>query len=94
MPWPASIAGEIVESLRSREVDGVIAGRTPAAMIFKIGDEVRVTHGALSMLQGIIERVPDVTIQDIDADTRLKLTIEIFGRATSVDLAAWQVEKT
>jgi serine/threonine protein kinase len=35
----------------------------------------------------------DVAIEDIDADTRLRLLVDIFGRLTPVGLEAWQVEK-
>ena len=45
------------------------------------------------MTTGKIEQVPDVASEDIDADTRLRLTINIFGRPTPVELAAWQIEK-
>lgn len=91
---PAAIADTHIAALRSREVEGVIAGRTPARMIFKKGEHVRVAHGPFTTFPGIIEEVPDVAIEDIDADTRLKLTIDIFGRATPVELFAWQIEKT
>ena len=62
-------------------------------MIFKVGERVRVAHGPFTSFQGIVERIPDVAIEDIDADTRLKLAIDIFGRFTPVELAAWQIEK-
>ena len=90
---PAAFADAEICKLRAREVGGVIAGRTPARMIFRVGDQVRVTHGPLSTFPGIIEQVPDVAIEDIDGDTRLKLAVEIFGRATAVELSAWQIEK-
>lgn len=90
---PAAFSFEVIAELRAREVGGVIAGRTPARMIFKVGDRVRVTQGPFTTSIGIIEQVPDVAIEDIDADTRLKLAIDIFGRATPVELSAWQIEK-
>jgi hypothetical protein len=90
---PGAVLAFELDELRGREVDGVIAGRTPARMIFKLGEEVRVSHGPFMSFNGIVEQVPDVAIEDIDADTRLKLTIDIFGRSTPVELAAWQIEK-
>jgi hypothetical protein len=82
-----------LDELRGREIDGVIAGKTPARMLFRTGEEVRVAHGPFTTFSGIIVEVPDATIEDIDADTRLKLTIDIFGRATPLTLSAWQIEK-
>ncbi len=83
----------VIISLRAREIDGTIAGRTPARMIFKIGERVRVANGPFTTFPGIVEQVPDVAIEDIDPETRLRLTIDIFGRPTNVELAAWQIEK-
>ena len=82
-----------IAELQAREIAGVIAGSTPASMIFKIGDQVRVTDGPFTSFHGIIERVPNVAIEDIDADTRLRLLVDIFGRMTPVGLEAYQVEK-
>lgn len=82
-----------IDELRDREVGGVIAGCTPARMLFKVGETVRVSDGAFTSFHGIIEEVPDVAVEDIDGDTRLKLTMDIFGRSTPVKLAAWQIEK-
>lgn len=82
-----------IDDLRAREIDGVIAGHTPARMLFRVGEEVRISDGPFTSFNGILEQVPDVAIEDIDADTRLKLTINIFGRFTPTELAAWQIEK-
>lgn len=90
---PAAIAATIIEDLRARETNGAISGRTPARMLFTIGEQVRVSHGPFTTFNGRIVQVPDVAIEDIDADTRLKLTLDIFGRSTQVELAAWQIEK-
>lgn len=90
---PVQIADAAIAQLRAREVGGVIAGRTPARMIFRVGEKVGVTHGPFTMSEGTIAQVPDVAIEDIDGETRLKLTIDIFGRSTLVELSAWQIEK-
>jgi transcription antitermination factor NusG len=82
-----------IGDLKAREINGVIAGSTPASMILKVGDLVRVANGPFTECTGIIEKIPDVAIEDIDAGTRLKLAIDIFGQKTPVELAAWQVEK-
>jgi len=90
---PVAVPDNVIAELRKREINGVIAGRTPARLLFQQGERVRIAHGAFTNEQGIIERIPDVSIQDIDPDTRLRLTIDIFGRPTPVDLSAWQIEK-
>lgn len=82
-----------IKSLRAREVDGVIAGKTPAEFIFERGDGVEVVNGPFSNSKGIVEIPPSCALQDIDAATRLKLTIDIFGRKTVVDVAVADVRK-
>lgn len=90
---PGAVLGFELDEMRNREIGGVIAGKTPARMLFRVGEEVRVTHGPFTSFNGIVEQVPDVTIEEIDPETRLKLAIDIFGRSTPMELAAWQIEK-
>lgn len=82
-----------IEKLKAREVGGVIAGSTPANMLFTVGEDVLISDGPFTSFKGKIEQVPDVAIEDIDADTRLKLAVEWLGRFVSMELAAWQIEK-
>lgn len=51
----------------------------------ELGARVRILHGAFEKVEG--------TITEIDRDThRIGVTIELFGRPTVVDVAAWQLE--
>jgi transcription antitermination factor NusG len=89
----AVIGAAVIDELRAREVNGAISGRTPARMLFRIGERVRVSDGPFTTFTGLVVEVPDIALEDIDADTRLRLTLDIFGRATKVELSAWQIEK-
>lgn len=54
--------------------------------MYELGETVKVTQGPFESFSGVIE--------DKDADKkRVKLSISIFGRATSVDLDVSQIEK-
>jgi transcriptional antiterminator NusG len=78
--------------LRPKEVEtllGQIKEREEGAkpkFSFSVGDSVRVADGPFESQTGIIEEVdPDKGL--------LRVSVNIFGRATPVDLEYWQVEK-
>ena len=53
---------------------------------FTKGDTVRVKEGAFENMEGVVEEIDG-------SKGRIKVCLTIFGRATSVDLEYWQVEK-
>ena len=62
-------------------------GEPPRSLIaFEIGEKVNVTDGPFEGFAGTVEEVDDI-------NSRLKLTVSIFGRATPVELEFTQVQK-
>ena len=76
---------DIVRFLVRKGSDGASAG--------SIGEHVRVTDGPFASFPGIVEEGLDVPVEKFDPDTRIKVAVNVFGRATPITLTVAQVEK-
>lgn len=90
---PVWMPDEVIGSIKKRENNGVIPGKDSVRAIFNVGDEVTVTNGPFASFPGIVEEGLDVPIEKLRADMRIKVAVNIFGRATPVELEYWQVVK-
>ncbi|WP_425093198.1 transcription termination/antitermination protein NusG [Tropicimonas sp. S265A] len=81
---PMPMRDEEVNQILNRVEEGAEAPRS--LITFDIGEEVNVTDGPFEGFSGSVEEVDD-------ENSRLKVTVSIFGRATPVELEFTQVSK-
>ncbi len=80
MPTPT----EEVESIKAQISDS--EDREKPKVNFEIGETIKINNGPFLNFSGVIE--------EIEPDRgKLKVTVNIFGRNTPVELEYWQVEK-
>ena len=81
---PMPMRDEEVNQILNRVEEGAEAPRS--LIIFEVGENVNVTDGPFEGFSGNVEDVDD-------ENSRLKVTVSIFGRATPVELEFTQVSK-
>ena len=81
---PEPTPDEEIEGIKLRIADSEDLERPKVE--FEVGETVKINHGAFEGNNGIVE--------EIDPEKgRLKVTVNIFGRNTPVDVEYWEVDK-
>lgn len=80
---PTPMAPEEVEAILARMQDSEVQPRL--AVKIRPGDLVRIKEGPFEGFDGSVEEV-------LDSKGLLRISVTIFGRATSVEIEHWQVE--
>lgn len=82
---PAEVEPEEIEAIKSTISDAEDTEKPKVN--FELGETVKINDGPFLNFSGVIE--------EIEAEKgRLKVTVDIFGRKTPVELEYWQVEKS
>ena len=81
---PVPLPQEEVDRIERQVQDGI--ERPKPAIIFEIGEQVRVSEGPFASFTGVVE--------DVDVErARLKVAVRVLGRLTPVNVEYSQVEK-
>lgn len=78
--------------MRQKEVEGILSqmrdteDKVVPKVAFELNDSVRVGDGPFEGQEGVIEEIDETR-------GRIRVSVNIFGRSTPVDLEYWQVEK-
>lgn len=85
-------AGEKPVPLKEEEINKILKeieerkSKPSSKIEFKVGDRIEIIDGPFVNFTGVVEEV-------YSDKERLKVSVSIFGRATSLELNFWQVEK-
>lgn len=91
---PHPIPERVLLQFREREALGALPGSLSMRELgVAVGDAVRICEGQLSGYNGTVERLPDIAVEEVDEDIRVRLVVMMFGRVVPVEISLSHIEK-
>lgn len=90
---PIWMPDDLIDRVRQR-VGSPVTTSDSLRVFFDVGEKVVVNNGPFASFPGIVEEGLDCPMEKLDASMRIKVAVNIFGRATPVELEYWQVSKS
>lgn len=91
---PAPMDDNVIDELRAKEENGAIPNMaTIKELVYERGEKVRISSGPFSGHNGIVDKLPDTPLEQLDETARLGLLVDLFGRKSLVTLAITDIEK-
>lgn len=88
---PVLVREKLIRDIKARENNGIVPGGETMRNVYGLGEQVVVTEGPFATFTGVVEKGLDCPIEDVDPSTRIKVAVNLFGRAVPVELEVWQV---
>ena len=85
MGKPVPVSEKEIDKIMGRIKEGTLAPKS--VISFDIGEQVKVCEGPFASFSGLVEEVDE-------DNSRLKVSVSIFGRPTPIELEYNQVEKS
>lgn len=90
---PVPVTQAVIDRVKHLEMQGAIVARNEKIRcVFRIGQRVRINSGPFAEFHATMQTALDQPLDDVDAETRVRILLNLFGQDSTVELDAWQVE--
>lgn len=92
---PSPIDDSVIDGIRAMEINGGIPAKvTTQQIIYSIGEKVRIIGGSFTGHNGIVDRLPNVPIERLDDDSKIRLLVSLLGSSgVPVHLSLSDIQK-
>lgn len=92
---PSLIDDSVIEGIRAMEINGGIPAKVTVQQIaYSIGEKVKITEGPFRSHTGIVDRLPNVAIGQLDEESKVRILVSLLGSSgVPIELPLSDIEK-